>query len=161
MHDAAPGDVRTAEARGLLKLIARWRVDAMLNGHSCETAAYLIPPGVINPPAHIERGLALTTRVNTALYEAGLNPNDPAKRPAPKPAAGFNLNTLAMLSSGCLALTLEVTVSNEIPAREGAARQPKILYTFDQLMSPALVTLREYLKDGLEKPFIDRARWEK
>ncbi len=161
MHDAAPGDVRTAEARGLLKLIARWRVDAMLNGHSCETAAYLIPPGVINPPANIARGLALTTRVNTALHEAGLNPNDPARGPAPKPAAGFNLNTLAMLSSGCLALTLEVTVSNEIPAREGAARQPKILYTFDQLMAPALVTLREYLKDGLEKPFIDRARWEK
>ena len=38
MHDATPGDIRTAEARGLLRLAARWRVDAVLNAHSCEYA---------------------------------------------------------------------------------------------------------------------------
>lgn len=55
MHDACPGDIRTEEAKALLKLAARWRVDALLNGHSYEyTPSVLLPTG-IDYPEKLER----------------------------------------------------------------------------------------------------------
>ena len=35
-HDVTPGDMRTEEAKGICRLMSRWRVDAMLNAHSCQ-----------------------------------------------------------------------------------------------------------------------------
>ena len=159
MHDAAPGDVKTEEVRALCRLVARWRVDAVLNGHSCESAPFLIPPAAINPPGHVKRGLEIVGRVSRALFAAGLTPVDPEKRPAPVAARGFNLNTLLMLSSGCLPLTLECSVSYDVPDKSGAKRRPKVCYTFEQLMEPPFIALGEMLRDGLEKPFINRAKW--
>ena len=159
MHDAAPGDVRTEEVRALCRLVARWRVDAVLNGHSCEYAPSVLPPSAINPPKIVERGLALTRRINRAIFAAGLNPADPAKCPAPKVGNTLNLNTLLMMSSGCLALTLECSVSYDAPDRSGGAHPPKTRYTFEQLMEPPFVALGELLRDGLERPFVNRAEW--
>ncbi|HPA18746.1 MAG TPA: M14 family zinc carboxypeptidase [Verrucomicrobiae bacterium] len=149
MHDAAPGDVRSEEARGLLKLVARWRVDLLLNGHSCEYAPSMLSPSIVNYPANVERGLQLVQKVNEAFLAAGLRtvPANP-----PKPTSTLNLNNLATMSSGALALTLECSVSYERP------KDPKVTYTFEQLMEPNFIMLKVMMKEGLEKPFIDRSK---
>lgn len=149
MHDAAPGDVRSEEARGLLKLVARWRVDLLLNGHSCEYAPSMLAPSLVNYPANVERGLELVQKVNDAFLASGLR-TAPAK--PPKPTSTLNLNNLATMSSGALALTLECSVSCEKP------KDPTITYTFDQLVEPNFVMLKVMMKEGLEKPFIDRSK---
>lgn len=148
MHDATPGQIRSEEARGVLGLVARWRVDLLLNGHSCEYAPSLITPSCLNYPVNVERGLACVMRVNNAIAEAGLRePN--TKEPVP--AKTLNLNTMATMCSGCIALTLECSVSYNRP------KEPTRTYTFDELMEPNFIMLKEMMKDGLEKPFLDRS----
>ena len=150
MHDATPGDIRSEEAKGILKLCARWRVDFLLNGHSCEYQASLIAPSALNYPAHVERGMECVAKVNAALYEAALRT---APAGVPKPSTTLNLNTMATMCSGCLALTLECSVSYDNP------KTPKLTFTFDQLMKPNFVVLKTLLKEGLEKPFVDRSKF--
>jgi hypothetical protein len=150
MHDATPGDIRSEEAKGILKLCARWRVDLLLNGHSCEYQASLIAPSALNYSAHVERGLDCVQKVNAAFYEAALRT---APAGVPKPSTTLNLNTMATMCSGCLALTLECSVSYDNP------KTPKLTFTFDQLMKPPFVMLKTLMKDGLEKPFVDRSKF--
>ena len=153
MHDAAPGDIRTEEARGLLKLAARWRVDAVLNGHSYEFAPTAITPSAVGLPENVLRVNAITDRINAAIHAAGLNPNKP--KPNRTPRGTINLNTVLALASGALALTLECSVSFDKPIKPPKV-SPSRTYTFDELMEPVFVTLREYLADGLERPFLVR-----
>lgn len=153
MHDAAPGDIRTAEARGILKLAARWRVDAVLNGHSYEHAPSAIVPSAVDAPAKVARANAISDRINAAIHAAGLRP---AKPPANRaPSGTINLNTVLALASGALALTLECSVSFDRPDKPPKVR-PARAYTFDELMEPLFIALREYLADGLEAPFLAR-----
>ncbi len=153
MHDATPGDIRTAEARGLLRLAARWRVDAVLNAHSCEYASSVLAPSAVDVPVNAARANAIADRANAVLVAAGLNPRPPARgRPL---SERIDLNTMLSLASGALALTLECTVSYDRPLKPGEP-EPTRLYTFDELMEPVFLTLREYLADGLERPFLPR-----
>ena len=149
MHDATPGDVKTAEARALLALVARWRVDLVLNCHSCEHAPALLAPSILDYPANVERGLECSHLVNVAIANAGLRP---MPTQMPKPGKSLNLNTLAALSSGALALTLECTVSYDRPV------DPTRTYSFDEMLEPTLIMLRTLMEDGLLKPFIDREK---
>ena len=96
----------------------------------------------------MERGLSCVAKVNAAFAEAGLRAPSAAK---PKPGRGVNLNTLATLSSGALALTLECSVSYDRP------KDPTRAYSFDELMEPNFILLRVMLRDGLERPFVDRS----
>lgn len=156
MHDATPGDIRTAEAKGLLKLAARWRVDAILNGHSYEFAPSVILPTSIEDKDRLARLMAIRFRCNRAIYAAGLRktePSDPYEDGNPRPM--INLNNLVALASGALALTLECSVSYDRPDKPPHVK-PTRTYSFDELMEPLFVTLKEYLKDGLEKPFLVR-----
>ena len=59
------------------------------------------------------------------------------------------------LASGALTLTLECSVSFDKPIKPPKV-QPTRTYTFDELMEPVFVALREYLADGLEQPFLVR-----
>ena len=149
MHDAAPGDVKSEEARSLLKLVARWRVDLLLNGHSCEYAPSMIAPSILDYPSNVERGLELVQKVNRAFFAAGLRV---APASPPKPVNTLNLNTLATMSSGALALTLECSVSYNQP------KDPTVTYGFDQLMEPNFIMLKVMMKEGLDRPFIDRSK---
>lgn len=149
MHDATPGDVKTAEARTLLALVARWRVDLVLNCHSCEHAPALLAPSILDYPANVERGLECSHLVNVAFANAGLRP---MPTQMPKPGKSLNLNTLAALSSGALALTLECTVSYDRPV------DPTRTYSFDEMLEPTLIMLRTLMEDGLKKPFVDREK---
>ena len=154
-HDAAPGDIRTEEAKALLRLCARWRVDAVLNGHSYEFAPSVLSPSAIGRPEDVAREIVIRERINRALLACGLRAS-PVKN-ADKATGGININTLFSLASGALALTLENSVSYDRPRKENAPA-PTRQYTFDELMQPTFVALREYLKDGLEKPFVRRGR---
>ncbi len=153
MHDATPGDVRTAEARGLLRLAARWRVDAVLNAHSCEYASSVLAPSAVDVPANAARANAIADRANAAIAAAGLNPRPPLR--GRSLSTRIDLNTLLSLASGALALTLECTVSYDRPLKPGAP-EPTRLYTFDELMEPVFLSLHAYLADGLERPFLHR-----
>ena len=157
MHDASPGDIRTEEARALLKLAARWRVDAVLNGHSYENAPSVIMPSAVDNPSTLKRARDIRYRCNQALRRAGLAVWDfvPPEKDAPsKP--GINLNTMFSLASGALALTLECTVSYDRPDRPGAKNKPARLYSFEEMVDVTYVTLQEFLASGLEQPFLNR-----
>ena len=153
MHDAAPGDIRTAEARGILRLAARWRVDAVLNGHSYEIAPSAIVPSAVDAPAKVARLNAISDRINAAIHAAGLRDGEPEANRTP--SGVINLNTMLALASGALALTLECSVSFDRPVKPPRST-PTRAYTFDELMAPLFVSLREYLADGLERPFLVR-----
>ena len=150
MHDCAPGDIRSAEARALLKLAARWRVDAVINGHSYEFAPSVINPNCIDTPANIERVCALAKKANAALCAAGLRETPGGE---PKARNSINLNTLFALASGAAAITLECSVSYDRP------KDPRRTYTFDELMEPVFVTLKTVMQDGLETPLADRSKF--
>ena len=159
MHDATPGDIRTAEARGILNLVARWRVDAVLNGHSYEHAPSAITPSAVDLPAKVARVNAISDRINAAIHAAGLRADKVRANRAP--SSTINLNTVLALASGALALTLECSVSfDRRPLREGERpREPQLIpraYTFDELMEPLFIAVREYLADGLDRPFLVR-----
>lgn len=153
MHDACPGHIRTAEARALLQLAERWRVDALLNGHSYEYAPSVLLPDMGNAPVNVDRLLDIRLRANRALHRAGLQLREPT-RGEPRPGS-INLNTMFAYASGALALTLECSVSFDRPLRPPSA-QPTKQYSFEELMDPVFIVLREYLKDGLERPFLAR-----
>ena len=153
MHDAAPGHIRTAEGRALLQLAERWRVDAVLNGHSYEYAPTILTPGAIDAPDKVVRANAISDRINAAIHAAGLNPNKPKANRTPR--GTINLNTVLALASGALTLTLECSVSFDKPIKPPKVK-PTRTYTFDELMEPVFVALREYLADGLEHPFLVR-----
>ena len=141
MHDACPGHIRTAEARGLLRLCERWRVDAALNGHSCEHEPNMIVPSLLNYPAHAERGAELATRIQQAFHEAGLR-KKPQTTPLQANSVSFNLNTMMTLASGAYTQTLECSVWSG--------------FDFEQLIEPNFIALKILLADGLRKPFCDR-----
>ena len=148
MHDATPGHIRTAEARGFLQLVERWNVDLVLNGHSCEYSPSVLDPSAINYPRYIERGRRCARLVNEALCAAKLRDRVPADK---KTANTFNLNTMATLASGALALTLECCVSADYPPQKPCD------YTFEEMMEPNFIMLKILLADGLKEPFADRA----
>ena len=153
MHDAAPGDLRTEEAKALMRLAARWRVDAVLNGHSCESATSIVPPTAIDIPENVARAKDICFTINKALFDAGLG-REPTPVEKIRLATTANLNNLFTLASGALALTLECTVSGDRPERPPS--HPTRIYSFEELESQALIALRAYLACGLEKPFVVR-----
>ena len=155
MHDAAPGDIRTAEARALLALAARWRVDAVLNGHSYEWPPSVLSPTSIDYPEKLGRSRAIRYRCNMAIHRAGLTSSEPPPPEKDRPSApGINLNNVLSLSSGAIALTLECSVSYDRPDKP--PMKPRRMYTFDELVEPVFIVLWEYLADGLKRPFLVR-----
>ena len=157
-HDACPGDIRTEETKALLRLAARWRVDAVLNGHSCESAPNVYPPSSVDIPEKVARGSAIAYRCTKAIYDAGLTPRKPRPDKV-NTLCTINLDTMFAMASGALPLTLECSVSYDRyddPPRS----TPNRMYTFDELMEPVFISLTEFLKDGLEKPFVYRGSEE-
>lgn len=157
MHDACPGDIRTEEAKALLKLAARWRVDAVLNGHSYEHEPSVLAPSSIEYPEKLEWARDIRYRCNLAMYKAGIKKRvaKSAKEDSPS-RSGINLNNMFSLASGALPLTLECSVSYDRPDKPQANVKPTRTYTFDELLEVTYVTLKAFLEAGLEKPFVVR-----
>lgn len=146
-HDACPGDMKTEEAKAVCRIAARYRVDFFLNGHSCEYTPFIIPPSTINTPENLEKGLYYTDLINKAIFEAGLVRN---LRKKEKCENTINLTTIVALCSGAVSLTLENGHSCYVPSGKIFS------YTFDEMMEPAIIALREVMKDGLKEPIAKR-----
>lgn len=153
MHDACPGDIRTEEARAVLKLASRWRVDAVLNGHSYESAPSIIRHSSIDVPANAARNSEIAARINAAINAAGLRARKIGHIREGNPR--INLNTMLAMASGALVLTLECSVSYDRADRPELP-PPRRLYSFEELMEPLFISVREFLKDGLDRPFLVR-----
>lgn len=154
MHDACPGNLKTAEAAALMKLAERWRVDAVLNSHSCEMAPSIVGVG-FNTPENEERELDIRFEINRLLHEEGLNAEE---IPRGEANSRFDLNTMLSLASGAVVLTLECTVSwDHAYADDEEAPEPR---SFEALMQPPFTALRGYLREGLKKPFVIRGTEE-
>ena len=148
-HDVTPGDMRTKEAAGICKLMSRWRVDAMLNAHSCQYAPHMVAPSLINPQRHIERGCEISDKVHEILLEKGLILK-PRKKAVSKQET-LNLSSIVNWCSGGFGLTLECSSSYD------DINKPNICYTFDQLMEPVFVAMNVIMESGMEKPLAVRA----
>lgn len=146
-HDVAPGDMRTEEAKALCRLMARWRVDCFLNGHSCEYQPFASSVGNVDTPAHTARGQKIADKVNDALFEAGLRTKG---RYVPRPDNTINITNMVNIASGGLGILLECSHSYD------NVHEPSIFYTFEQLMEPAFVTMEVIMEDGLERPLAER-----
>ena len=91
--------------------------------------------------------------VNKKIFEAGLRkPLIPIMNEG---SSRINLNTMLAMASGALTLTLECSVSYDRADRP-EIKPPRRLYTFEELMEPLFISVSEFLKDGLEKPFLIR-----
>lgn len=137
MHDATPGNIRTAEARAVLELVERHAVDFFLNGHSCEGKPFMIMPSEINYQVLVRRGIELADEINGRLAAAGLREGRPRKAPS----RTLNFNNLVSMTSGGLALTLECNSWAE---------------SFDDMVEPNFIALETILEAGLQAPLADR-----
>ena len=154
--DCVPGDIRTAEAKALLNLAARWRVDAILNGHSYEYAPSVIRSSSQDYPERIARSCEIRYRCNRALQAAGLLPGKLRPPEEDRPTRPYIcIDEALKMACGGLVLCLECSVSYDVPDNPPKQR-PTRTYTFEELMTPAFVVLKEFLADGLEKPFVVR-----
>ena len=104
-------------------------------------------------PAKVERVNAISDRINAAIHAAGLRAGKIGANRTPTNT--INLNTVLALASGALTLTLECSVSFDRPIKPPNVK-PTRTYTFDELMEPLFIAVREYLADGLDRPFLVR-----
>jgi predicted deacylase len=139
-HDAAPGDIRTAEARALLKLVADEQADLVLNLHSHSIAPRSLSPSVCEYPLHTTRILQYAQRFHDDLAAAGLRPEPPLPE---SNRMGYSLNNAASLASGALALTFEFPTVAE--------------WTFEEMLQIFYVALGTCLRWGATERFAPRA----
>lgn len=140
MHDCAPGDLRTDEARGLLKLVGDEQADLVLHLHSHSIGGQVLGVPLLAYPLHVERAHAYKQRIHDALAAAGL-------RPAPvhpmHQRGGLNLVSACTMASGGLSFTFEQSATDE--------------WTFDEALETFYVTVETVLAWGLKEPFSPRA----
>jgi len=139
MHDACPGDLRTAEAAGLLKLIADEQADLIVHLHSHGVGGRILHPSMLGYPLHAERIYAYQQRVHDAVDAAGLRPEAVLGRGG---LSGINLVTASAMASGGLSMTYEQ------PASDG--------WTFEEVTEEFYVVLETFLTHGLDERFSPR-----
>jgi hypothetical protein len=138
-HDVAPGDIRTAEARGVLRLVAEEQADLILNMHSHGVGGRVLGASMLAYPLHVERVRAYQQRVRDALDAAGLRPADVLPLES---RGGLSLTAACAWASGGLAITFEHPAVQE--------------WTFDEMLETFYVTVETCLRWGLEEPFSPR-----
>lgn len=108
MHDAIPGDLRTSEAAGLLKMIATEGADLALHFHSHENPPEILAPSHGMLDLHRQRIVTYRRRLMEAFEAKGF---DVCRIPEKDPAAMFlgppNLPTLTSMASGALSPVFE------------------------------------------------------
>jgi hypothetical protein len=149
-HDVAPGDMRTEEAKAICRLMARWRVDVMLNAHSCEYNPHMFAPSTIDTQRHWDRGCEIANAVNKILYEKGLLVRE--QDLTLRKSETLNLSSIVNWCSGGFGITLECSSSYD------DIHNPTIQYTFEQLMEPVFVSMNVIMENGLKKPLAERIK---
>ena len=149
-HDVAPGDMKTDEAKAICKLLARWRVDVMLNAHSCESNPHMFAPSTIDTKRHFDRGCRIANKVNSILWDKGLLVNE--RHLQLRNTETLNLSSIVNWCSGGFGITLECSSSYD------NIHNPTIQYSFDQLMEPVFLSMNVIMEDGLESPLAERIK---
>lgn len=149
-HDVTPGDMKTEEAKAICRLMARWKVDVMLNAHSCEVNPHMFAPSTIDTQRHFERGCRIADKVNSQLSDMGLLIHERHKNL--RRSETLNLSSIVNWCSGGFGITLECSSSYD------DIHNPKIKYTFEQLMEPVFVSMNVIMEDGLESPLAERIK---
>jgi hypothetical protein len=139
MHDCSPGDIRTAEAKGLLNLVAEEQADLILHMHSHPIGGQILGETLMAYPLHVERVHQYKQRVFNALSAAGL-------RPAPvhgyEHRTGINLTTACCMASGGLSPIFEQPTTAD--------------WTFEEMLETWYVTVETFLKSGRTERFSPR-----
>ena len=140
MHDCCPGDMRTAEAAGVLKLVADEQADLILHLHSHSIGGQVLGASFLAYPLHVVRAHAYKQHVYDALAAAGL-------RPAPvhplTQRGGIGLCGACAMASGGLSVTFEQSATAE--------------WSFEEALETFYVALETFLRRGLSEPFSPRA----
>ncbi len=135
MHDATPGDIRTAEAQAIIDLALDEAPDCIVNVHSHEMGPNILGCP-IRLPGYAERQKAMSERVVQIQEEHGL-------RPVPyRYSSGYNLNSALHFACGALAVTFE--------GPQGLADDP---YTYQEILDCHLTALQGVLAYGAEEGF--------
>lgn len=145
-HDVTPGDMRTQEAKAICRLMARWRVDCFLNGHSCEYEPFIVQPSYVDDKRNYERASELFELLNAEFRQAGLT----SKVKKNTGRNTLNLTNLVTWCSGGVGLTLECY--HGCYTKSGKIHE----CTFSQLMAPAFISLKTIMKEGLVEPLAPR-----
>ena len=142
MHDATPGDIRTAEARGLLKLVDEEQADLCLHLHGHQALADILPPSAGMFDLHRKRILDYRMRMMHELQEAGIPTKDYS---SPDPAATWlcplNLASMTALTSGALSPVFEQPTANQ---------------DFDIRVQTIYEITKLFMRHGLREPFSPR-----
>lgn len=139
MHDCAPGDIRAAEARALLKLTAVEQADLILHMHSHEIGGQILGAPLLAYPLHVERTHAYKQRVFDSLTAAGLRPAFVHKY---EQRGGLNLAAATTMASGGLSIVFEQSAD--------------AAWSFDEMLDTFYVTVETFLEWGQKEPFSPR-----
>lgn len=155
--DCVAGDVRTEEAKALLKLVARWHADLIINGHSHEYQPNVVAGSGIDSPAGFQRTQEMRHACNMALFNADLLrrlPQQPDEDDQDTANPFLSLDVAMKNACGAMTICLECSVSYDQPNKPPCS--PMRCYSFEKLMLPAYVVLKAAMKNGLERPFVNR-----
>ena len=155
MHDATPGDIRTDEAKGLLKLMDDEKVDLALHMHSHGTPPDILPPSAGVFDLHRQRILAYRKRMMSWFGGKGIECKQyPEVDPAATWLCPVNLTTMTTLASGALSPVFEQPtdgVSFETMVDTVFEISAMFMhYGLDEAFSPRLELLRSFYDAGAD-----------
>lgn len=101
MLDCAPGNIKTAEARAILQLADKERIDCFMNLHCAGEGNFIVPPSFLNYPANLNTIYEINCIWNKKM---GLPIDD-----IPKEASNgqSDINIAVTLATGAAAFTVE------------------------------------------------------
>ena len=145
-HDASPGNIRTEEARAVLRAADEKCADLFLNFHSqperpCSLA---YGPHIYDGPASIAVTKEIATRCNRAITVLGYDLDEETGNVV---QANVNINDAVHLCCGAPAVLFEFS------ARDNGG--------FDRILETGYVWLETIFQYGMEKLFCDRASRKK
>ena len=142
MHDATPGAIQTAEARGLLQLVDEMQADLCLHLHGHQALADILPPSAGMYDLHRKRILDYRMRMMNELQAAGIPTRD---YPTPDPAATWlcpiNLASMTAMTSGALSPVFE---------------QPTLDQDFEIRIQTVFEICKLFMRHGLKEAFAPR-----
>lgn len=142
MHDVTPGDIKTAEARALLRLVDRERADLCLHLHGHRPGPVLLGPNMGCFALHRQRILAYRRRCAEALHAAGISAQEiPVPDPSGSEMRPLNLASMTALTSGALS---------------GVFEQPIAGVPFTERIQTTYEVIRVFMRHGLDELFAPR-----
>ena len=147
MHDATPGDIRSAEVAALLKLIGRERADLVLHLHSHGTPGEILPPNHGMLDLQRKRILSYRRRLEASFAAHGLQATHiPERDPADTWLCPLNLASMTSLVSGALSPVYE----------QPDGSNPKLPRDYPTMLEESMVVFEMFLEWGGKERFSPR-----